>query len=161
MPQVKWDSNLIRPSNDWSSRDVKIPLNAWKVSVFGVCLVRILSHSDWMPKDTPYLSLFSPNAGKQEPEKLQILTLFTQGCKYQTLTKKTIYRNWVNGSFWVEELKKSNFSFDELTNTFDELTSINRKIPTTFKNANVTPYIRKAIAQIKQIFRPVSVFPLL
>lgn len=65
------------------------------------------------------------------------------------------------GEIPVNILKKSNFSFDELTNTFDELTSINRKIPTTFKNANVTPYIRKAIAQIKQIFRPVSVFPLL
>ena len=28
--------------------------------------------------DTPYLSVFSPNAGKYGPEKLRIWTLFTQ-----------------------------------------------------------------------------------
>ena len=47
----------------------------WKVSVFGVFLVRILSHSDWIRKDARYLSVFSPNAGKYEPERLQIQTL--------------------------------------------------------------------------------------
>ena len=34
--------------------------------------------SDWIWKDTPYLSVFSPNEGKYGPEKLQIRTLFTQ-----------------------------------------------------------------------------------
>ena len=34
---------------------------AWKVSVFGVILVRIFQH-------TEYLSVFSPNAGKYGPE---------------------------------------------------------------------------------------------
>ena len=41
-------------------------------------LVHIFSHSDWIRRDTQYLSVFSPNAGKYEPEKLRISTLFTQ-----------------------------------------------------------------------------------
>ena len=41
-------------------------------------LVCIFPLPDWMPKDTPYLSVFSPNAGKYGPEKLRIRTLFTQ-----------------------------------------------------------------------------------
>ena len=41
------------------------------MSVFGDFLVRIFPH-------TPYLSVFSPNARKYGPEKLQIQTLFTQ-----------------------------------------------------------------------------------
>ena len=50
---------------------------AWKVSVFGVFLVRIFPHLDWIQKDPPYLSVFSLNAVKYELEKLQIQTLFT------------------------------------------------------------------------------------
>ena len=51
---------------------------ALKVSVFGVFLVRILPDSNSLRKDTPYLSVFSPNARKYEPEKLRVRTLFTQ-----------------------------------------------------------------------------------
>ena len=51
---------------------------AWKVSVFGVFLVCIFRHLDWIWRDTPYLSIFSPNAGKYWPEKLRIRTFFTQ-----------------------------------------------------------------------------------
>ena len=39
-----------------------------KVSIFGVILVRIFLHLDWIRRDTPYLSVFSPNAGKCGPE---------------------------------------------------------------------------------------------
>ena len=42
------------------------------MSVFGVILVRIFPHSDWIQKDTEYLSVFSPNTGKYVPEKLRI-----------------------------------------------------------------------------------------
>ena len=42
---------------------------AWKVSAFGVILVGIFPHSDWIRRDTEYLSVFSPNAGKYGPEK--------------------------------------------------------------------------------------------
>ena len=41
---------------------------AWKMFVFGVILVRIFPHSDWISRETPYVSVFSPNAGKYEPE---------------------------------------------------------------------------------------------
>ena len=34
-------------------------------------------HSDWIRRDTPYLSLFSPNAGKYGPENFRTPTLFT------------------------------------------------------------------------------------
>ena len=56
----------------------------WKVSVFEVFLVCTFSHSDWIPRDTLYLSIFSPNTRKFGPEKLGILTLFTQciGTRY-------------------------------------------------------------------------------
>ena len=41
-------------------------------------LVRTFPHLDWITKDTRYLSVFSPNAGKHGPKKLQIQTLFAQ-----------------------------------------------------------------------------------
>ena len=49
-----------------------------KVSVFGVILVRIFPHADWIRRDTLNLSIFSPNAGKYGSEQLWILTIFTQ-----------------------------------------------------------------------------------
>ena len=36
----------------------------WKVSVFGVFLVCIFTHSHWRRRGTEYLSVFSPNVGK-------------------------------------------------------------------------------------------------
>ena len=50
----------------------------WKVSVFGVILVRIFSHLDWIRRNTEYLSVFSLNAGKYGPEWLRVRTLFMQ-----------------------------------------------------------------------------------
>ena len=51
----------------------------WKVSVFIASFAHVFPHSDWIRRDTPYFSIFSPNAGKYRPGKLQIQTLFTQG----------------------------------------------------------------------------------
>ena len=39
-------------------------------------LVRIFPHSDWIGEDTPYLSVFNPNAGKYWPEKAPYLNTF-------------------------------------------------------------------------------------
>ena len=50
---------------------------AWKVFVFGVILVRIFLHSNWIRSDTSYLSVFSPNMRKCGPVQLRIRTLFT------------------------------------------------------------------------------------
>ena len=52
--------------------------SAWKKSVFGVFLVFIFPHSDWIRRDTEYIFVFNPNAGKYRPEKLWIRTLYTQ-----------------------------------------------------------------------------------
>ena len=39
-------------------------------------LVRIFPHSDWIRRDAPYFSVFSPNAGKYGPEKTPYLDTF-------------------------------------------------------------------------------------
>ena len=39
-------------------------------------LVRIFPHSDWIRRDTPCLSAFSPNAGKYGPKKTPYLVNF-------------------------------------------------------------------------------------
>ena len=49
---------------------------ARKVSKYGVFLVRIFPHSDWIQRETPYLSVFRPNAGKYGPEKTPQLDTF-------------------------------------------------------------------------------------
>ena len=70
-------------------------ITAWKVSVFGVFLVSIFPHSDWIWRDTPYLSVFSPNAERYWPKKRQIRTLFTQCITwkcYRPLAKKYYYQ---------------------------------------------------------------------
>ena len=38
------------------------------MSVFGVFLVHIFPHLNWIRRDTEYLSVFSSNAGKNRPE---------------------------------------------------------------------------------------------
>ena len=97
------------------------------------------------------ISPYSVRMQENKDQKNSKYWHFSRSAANTKHSQKTIYRNWVNGSFWIEELKKSNFSFDELTKCVD-YALINRKFPITFKNANVTPYIRKAISQIKQIF---------
>ena len=46
--------------------------------VFGVFLVHIFPHLEWIHRDTKYLSVFSPNAEKYGVKWLRIRTLFTQ-----------------------------------------------------------------------------------
>ena len=57
-------------------------------------------------------------------------------------------------------MRKSNFSFDELT-TCVNYALINGKFPITLKNANVTPVHKKDDPTDKINFRPVSVLPIL
>ena len=71
---------------------------------------------------------------------------------------KTIIRDW--GEIPVNILKKSNFSFDELTICVN-YALINGKFPITLKNANVTPVHKKDDPTDKTNFRPISVLPLL
>ena len=60
---------------------------AWKVSVFGVFLVRVSLHLDWIRRDTQYISVFSPNAGKYGPEKLRIRNLISFTWLLMTFTQ--------------------------------------------------------------------------
>ena len=64
------------------------------------------------------------------------------------------------GEIPVNVLKKSNFSFDELTICVN-YALINGKFPITLKNANVTPVHKKDDPTDKTNFRPISVLPLL
>ena len=67
-------------------------LTTWKVSVFGVFLVRIFPNLDWIWSDTEYLSVFSLNEGKYGPEKLWIRTRFTQCHIFCNVTAKYLKR---------------------------------------------------------------------
>ena len=62
----------------YQSYTVEIPFSLCKKCPSWSFLACIFPHSDWIWRDTEYLSAFSPNAGKCGPEKLQIPTLFTQ-----------------------------------------------------------------------------------
>ena len=61
----------------------------WKVSVFGVFLIRFFLHSDRIQRDTEYLSVISLNSGKYGSQKHQIRTLFGY-CDLQWLLGLTI-----------------------------------------------------------------------
>ena len=58
------------------------PLQKWPFSLREKCLntefflVRIFPHSDWIRRDTQYLSVLSPNAGKYGPENTPYLGTF-------------------------------------------------------------------------------------
>ena len=55
-----------------------LQITVWKVFVFRVFLFRIFPHSDWIQRDTEYLSQLSLKARKCRSEKLRTQTLFTQ-----------------------------------------------------------------------------------
>ena len=68
-------SHIILKKN-FKNRTIKC--TAQKTSIFGVFLVRIVPHPDWIRRDTLHLYKFILNAGKYGPEKLRIRTFFTQ-----------------------------------------------------------------------------------
>ena len=47
-------------------------------------LVLIFLHLNWIQRDSPYLYVFSPNAGKYEPEKTLYLDTFHAVPSYDT-----------------------------------------------------------------------------
>ena len=66
----------------WSKISYLKVTTALKVSLFGIFLVHIFPHSEWIRRDTSYLHAFSLNAGKYRPEKLRKRTPFTQWTWY-------------------------------------------------------------------------------
>ena len=64
---------FVREALYWNDSDFWRKVNnAWKVSAFGVIIIRIFPHSEWIRRDTKYLSVSSPNVG--ELWKLHSLT---------------------------------------------------------------------------------------
>ena len=55
----------------WNPKEI----TAWKVSKYGVFLVRIFPYLEWMNKEIYPVNLHARN---YEPEKLRIWTIFTQ-----------------------------------------------------------------------------------
>ena len=80
------------------------------MSVFGVILVHIFPHLDWIRTDTENLSVFSQNAWKHGLEKLRIRTLFTQ-CKFCKDTDYCTISCSIQNLFTAQKLKVSNKHF--------------------------------------------------
>ena len=103
---------------------------AWKVSVFEVFLVCIFPHPDWIRRDTPCLSVFTPNAGKYGSEKLQIRTLFRREfikCKLSAhikLIKCFLFP--VSSGFWVILISFLVFLYFALTNSVSYIIVFNQ-----------------------------------
>ena len=73
-------SNLLKVSLNWNFIiSIKVIIIIHHHHIHYVKSVRIQCFSGlWIRRDAKYLSVFSLNAGKYGPEKLQIRTLFTQ-----------------------------------------------------------------------------------
>ena len=66
------------PSDNNKLKYLRKYCTAWKLHVYGIFLLCIFPHLDWMRRDTLYtlyLSIFTPNTGKYELEKFCIRTL--------------------------------------------------------------------------------------
>ena len=87
-----------------------INITAWKVSIFHIFLVSIFPHLDWIRRDTPYLSIFSPDARKYGPEKLQTRTFSLQSVLPENVWKPEVLR-WTKIEFGAERVNQ--FMADE------------------------------------------------
>ena len=96
---------------------------AWKVSKCGVFVVRIFPNSDWIRKDTPYLSIFNPNAGKYGPEKTPYLDTFHVVWRRWFEKNGKIYRKMKNGKIY-RKMKERELISENLVWTLKLLMSI-------------------------------------
>ena len=109
------------PTPSWNLGNLfKELVTAWKVSVFGVFLVRIFLHLNWIRRETPYPSVFSLNAGMYGPGILQIRTLLTQCMSGQYSISKNPEKHqkiWLRRKLKKKKLKKNwnlpNFVFSQ------------------------------------------------
>ena len=86
-----------------------------------------------MRRDTEYLSVFSPNAVKFGPEKLQTQTLFTQ-CKLEK--KVETYHLQVTKSPWLQNLTSETNESQSVIHLHCVKTSIRRLNSTTKCDSN-------------------------
>ena len=87
--------------------------------IFGIFLVRIFPHLDWIRRDTEYPSVISTNAGKWVPEKLWIRAPFTHCRRLHFFMRTSIISQRLNTLiFWRFSVSKS--SYFVLWNTLSE-----------------------------------------
>ena len=72
------------------------PSTVWKVLKCGVFLVCIFPYSYWIRRNTPYLSVFSPNAGKYGPEKTPSLDTFHAVTTKRFAERRDVFRNLIH-----------------------------------------------------------------
>ena len=63
-----WYYHCVKSVRIWSYSGPHFSSFGLNTESYGVILVLIFLHSDWIRRDTPHLSLFSPNAGKCVPK---------------------------------------------------------------------------------------------
>ena len=105
---------------------------AWKVSKYEVFSGRYFPHSDWIRRDTPYLSVFSPSAEKYGPEKTLYLNTFHAVIHLQNRYKSCWHRPQFAENVWKHLLIiviiflillfKSNAVLCEITHFLQETT---------------------------------------
>ena len=99
---LKIDTACGRSIVDWQ---VSTPLRK-KCPNTEIFLVRIFSHSEWIRRDTSYLSVFSPNAGKYGPEKTPHLDTFQKvlanvfSCNFAFIFNLKMYKEAITGEFF-------------------------------------------------------------
>ena len=114
-------------------------ITAGKLSVFGVFLVRIFPHSDWMLRHTPHFPVFSPNTGKHGPETLRIRTLFTQCITDKNSITRSYNKLLINvGPSLAKKIPETKICFREFLTTFDKEMEFKelyfQEFKTTFKS---------------------------
>ena len=76
-------------------------------------LVHIFPHSDWVPRVTEYLSVFSPNAGKYGSEKTPYLDTFHTVLMSETIRLTSVWKIPLitSGAItsWTLNISKTNF----------------------------------------------------
>ena len=77
---------------------------AWKVSVFGVILVNILPHSDWIRRDTPYLRI-SPDSVLMRENAVQ------NNSEHALCLRSVVYS--INSEVWEYLLEPSGLITEE------------------------------------------------
>ena len=71
--------------------------------VFGVIMVRIFPHSDWIRRDTDYLSVFSPNMGICGQNNSEYGHFLRSACPLNKENSKSLHTN-ENDDSWKDKL---------------------------------------------------------
>ena len=68
-------------------------------------LVRIFLHSDWIRRDTEYLSVFSSNVGKYGPEKTPYLGTFQAVSDFSINVQNSFWNVLIPTNFYFQNIK--------------------------------------------------------